>query len=122
VAAIAPVPLAVSSSGMAAVRLKCPSTAFEGCAGTILIEALDVSGSRRTLDVRAARRATTTRIGKRRFQLAADSSATLPVRLDRGGWLSYRKRKRVRVRITVTMETVGGVTTNTRVATLRPAG
>jgi hypothetical protein len=119
VATIAAAPLAVSTGGVAAVRLQCPSEVFEGCAGTILIEALGVTG-RSKLDVSSARRSRT-KIGAGRFKVAAGEGATIPVRLDRRNWRKLSKRRRVRVRITVTMENAAGTTTNTRVVTVRPA-
>ena len=109
----------VSASGVAAVRLKCPSEAFEGCQGSILIEALDAAGTRAKTLVSARRRRT--KLATRRFKVAAGKGATIPVRLDRRNWRKFKKRKRVKVQITVTMENATGTTTNTRTVTLRPA-
>jgi Ca2+-binding RTX toxin-like protein len=120
VATISPAPVLVSSDGVAAVRLKCPSEAFEGCAGSILIEALDVAGSGKgKLDVTAARRRKT-KLASRRFKVAAGLGATIPVRLDRRAWRKFKNRKHVKVQITVTMENATGTTTNTRTVELKP--
>ncbi|HEX8741881.1 MAG TPA: calcium-binding protein [Thermoleophilaceae bacterium] len=127
VATISASPIAVSSSGVAPVRVKCPSEAFEGCAGAILMEALDVAGSRGgKLDVRSARRRKPkpkkkkTRLGGRRFKVAAGQGATVPVRLDRRAWRKFKNRKRVKVQITVTMENAAGTTTTTQTVDLKP--
>ena len=127
VAAISAAPLAVSTAGMTAVRLKCPSDALAGCAGTVVIEALDVAGSSRALPITAAgildvtaRRRTLTRIGKGRFELAAGRAATIPVSVGRHRWRRLRRDGGLKARVTVTMETPAGITTNTRAVTLKP--
>jgi Ca2+-binding RTX toxin-like protein len=121
VATIATTPIAVSAAGVAPVRVKCPSEAFEGCAGTILMEVLDVAGKGK-LDVQSARRRKTkTKLASRRFKVAAGQGKTVPVRLDRRVWRKFKKKKRVKVQITVTMENATGTTTNTQTIELRPA-
>ena len=119
VATLAGSSVPVSASGVASVRLKCPSEAFEGCQGSILIEALDAPGAKSKTLVSARRRPT--KLATRRFKVAAGKGATIPVRLDRRNWRKFRKRKRVKVQITVTMENATGTTTSTSTVSLRPA-
>jgi len=110
----------VSADGVASVRLRCPTEAFDGCAGSILIEVLSVAGAGKgRLDVQSARRRKT-RLANRRFKVAAGQGATIPVRLDRRAWRKFKKRKRVKVQITVTMQNSTGTTTNSRSVTLKP--
>jgi hypothetical protein len=123
IAAISPNPVPVSASGVAQVRLKCPATAFEGCAGDITIEALDTVGtSRSKLDVTAARRRPTrkTKLGRRRYKIAAGEGKNVPVRLERRAWRKFKKRRRVKLQITVTMENATGTTTTTRTVYVKP--
>jgi hypothetical protein len=121
VAAISPAPVPVTPGGVAAVRLKCPAAAFEGCAGSLTIEALDAAGTATSkLAVQPARRRKT-RLASRRFKVAAGEGKTIPVRLERLSWRKFRKRRRVKVQITVTMENATGTATNTRTVTLKPA-
>jgi hypothetical protein len=117
VATLAASAIPVSDAGVARVRLRCPSEAFEGCAGSILIEALGATGAGK-LDVRSARRRKT-KLAIRRFKVAAGQGATIPVRLDRRSWRRYRRRTRVKVQVTVTMENATGTTTSTQTVTLR---
>jgi hypothetical protein len=120
VAGISPSPLAVSAGGVAAVKLRCPSAAFEGCAGTILIEALEPRRSPSKLDVRSARRRRT-KLASRGFKVPAGMDATIPVRLDRRSWGRFTRHRRVRVQITVTMENATGTTTATRTVIVKPS-
>lgn len=117
VATIPSTPVPVTDDGVAQIRIKCPSEAFEGCAGSILIEGLDATGKGR-LAVESARRRKT-KLATRRFKVAAGQGATIPVRFDRRSWRRFKNRKRVKVQITVTMENATGTTTNTRTVALR---
>jgi hypothetical protein len=122
VATIPASPVPVSADGVALVRIKCPREAFEGCAGSILMEALDATGKGK-LDVTSARRRPTpkkTKLANRRFKVAAGEGATIPVRLDRRAWRKFKKKKRVKVQITVTMQNSTGTTASTRTVELKP--
>jgi hypothetical protein len=113
-------PIVVNPAGVAPVRIKCPSEVFEGCAGTIVMEVLDVAGSGK-LDVHSARRRKPkTRLASRRFKVAAGQGKTVPVRLDRRVWRKFKKKKRVKVQVTITMETAAGTTAATQTVTLKP--
>ena len=114
VAAAAP----VGDDGTARVRVKCPSEAFEGCTGSVAIMELAATGQSR-LDVQSSRRRKSTKLGSRRFKVAAGKGATVPVRLDRRSFRKLKKRKRVKVQVNVTMENAAGTTTKTRTVTLR---
>jgi hypothetical protein len=126
IATIAPGPIAVSAAGVAPVPLHCPSEAFQGCAGVILVETLDSRGSAGKLDVEGARRLLPLgrpkhrRLASRRFKAAAGQDRTVPVRLDRSVWRRYSGRRRVKVKVTVTMENAGGTTTSTQTVTFKP--
>jgi hemolysin type calcium-binding protein len=120
IAAISPQPVPVSASGVATVRLKCPAQAFEGCAGTITIEALDTVGTAKgKLDVQSARRRKT-KLANRRYKMAAGEGKSIPVRLERRAWRKFKKRRRVKLQITVTMDNATGTTTNTRTVDVKP--
>jgi hypothetical protein len=121
IASISPAPIAVTAAGVAPVRLKCPSEAFEGCGGTILIEALDTINVKDKLAVQAARRRKTkTKLGRRRYKMAAGEAKTVPVRLDRRAWRKFKKKRRVKLQVTVTMENATGTTTTTRTVSVKP--
>jgi hypothetical protein len=115
IAALAAGAVRVGDDGVARLRLRCPIEAFEGCAGSIVIEALDAAG-RGKLDVRSARRRA---LATGRFKVAAGEGATIPVRLDRRSWRRFRGRTRMKVRVTVTMENAMGTTTNAQTVVLR---
>jgi Ca2+-binding RTX toxin-like protein len=120
VATIAAAPVAVTWNGVAALRVDCPSEAFEGCAGAIVLDTLDAGSSTRTLDVRSARAGGKRRLGGRRFKVSAGRGEIVPVRLDGRTWRKLRSRRRVRVAVTVTMDNAAGTTTSTQTVALRP--
>jgi hypothetical protein len=113
-------PINVSDGGVAAVRVNCPREAFSGCEGSIDIEELAAAGTNAQAPLVPARRR---KLASKRFKLAAGKSATIPVRMDRRSWRSFkkklRKRRKIKVQISVTMENATGTTTNTRIVTLR---
>ena len=124
VAAISAAPLAVSEDGVTLVRLKCPSVAFEGCSGSILVEALDVAGRAPRLDVvgsrpLSVRGAAHRRLARGHFRVAAGEGAAVPVRFHRRAWRKLRRHRHPKVQITVTMENSTGTTTNTRTVAVR---
>jgi hypothetical protein len=121
VAAISGAPLVVTDTGATAIRLKCPRVAFEGCAGSLAIDALGVAGPRSRLDVAATGRGPRV-LATLRFRAAAGAGVTVPVHMEPRGWRRLRARRHMRVRATVTMGNAVGTTSSTRTVPVRRAG
>ena len=79
----------VSSRGAVPVRVSCPATAVNGCSGTITLSL--APPARRRVVAAASGRVSQSRS----FRLAAGTTATVPVRLDRRTLGRFTPRRRV---------------------------
>jgi RTX calcium-binding nonapeptide repeat (4 copies) len=113
-------PVTVSSGGKAPVKVTCPGTAAGGCEGEVVIEFYEESGAapKATLARRGGRRRV--RVGRKRFRIAPGKSRKVPVKLNRRGGKTVRRRGRARARITVTTrDKAGDTTVSTRTITIK---
>jgi hypothetical protein len=113
-------PVTVSSGGKAPVKVSCPGTAAGGCEGEVVIEFYEESGAapKATLARRGGRRRV--RVGRKRFRIAPGKSQKVPVKLNRRGGKTVRRRGRARARITVTTrDKAGDTTVSTRTITIK---
>ena len=114
-------PAQVTTSGVVAVRLRCPKTAAAGCSGTLTVEILGGPNGKSRFVLVESRRRYKPKKAKRHFKLAAGKARFVSVHLDRRTWKTYRHRKNLRARITVTMMTAAGKVRSTRTVKLHAA-
>ena len=118
VARIADVAAKVTSSGVLAIKLSCPTEAPTDCVGTITVQLL--GGPRKKTGLHASRRRHKSKKPSR-FKLAPGKSAFVPIQLNRRTWRTFRHRRHLRARVTVTITTAAGKVRVTRTVQVRAA-
>jgi len=108
--------------GRAPMTIKCPTTAADGCHGTIVLRAppTPTSSKKRKTTAHAARCARGCRpLGQAKFDAKAGKRQRVSVKLSAAGRGALARTSRVKARATVTTVIDGRPTTVTRTVTLR---